>query len=271
MNYTIIGATGFIGSNLNSYLKSIGINAFTPSRDYKFNTLDDLGTVFYCAGYGDCTKNHNNILEANVLLLQNIICNAKFDKLLYISSTRLYINSTSSKEDSNVNISHQDNRKLFNLTKLVSEELCRLSNKNIVIIRPSNVYGLALDSKLFLPQIIKNAIINNKIDMYVTPEYSKDYVSVDDLVSVMFKLSQANTKFADIYNIASGVNVSARQIASIIEEKTGCDIIWHNVDCDEYFPKIEINKICNVAHHNYHDVLVDLSDMIEQFKKTIHY
>lgn len=265
---TIIGATGFIGSALNSYLNKLGIHVFSPSRDYQFDVNIDLGTVFYCAGSGDCKTNYENVLDANVILLQKILTYGKFDKLLYVSSTRVYMNGESSLENNNLTICSKDNRKLFNLTKLVSEELCRLSNKNVVIVRPSNVYGLALNSKLFLPQIIKNAILNNKIDMYVSPEYSKDYVSVDDLVHVMYHLSLFKTKQFDIFNIASGINVPAWKIANILKEKTGCEILWHDVDCNEKFPLTDIAYINSIVPHNYSDILADLSDMIDRFKNT---
>ncbi|MFN7073919.1 NAD-dependent epimerase/dehydratase family protein, partial [Proteus mirabilis] len=89
--------------------------------------------------------------------------------------------------------------KLFNVTKLVAEYLCVKSKKNVIIVRPSNVYGLALNSSLFLPQIIKNAINNHKVDMYVNCDYEKDYVSVNDVVTVMYKLSETINSPGDIY------------------------------------------------------------------------
>ncbi|MCC9213027.1 hypothetical protein LOK03_08040 [Escherichia coli] len=65
------------------------------------------------------------------------------------------MNENCAKENADLLICHNDNRKLFNLMKLAAEEICRLSKRNVIIVRPSNVYGLALNSKLFLPQIIK--------------------------------------------------------------------------------------------------------------------
>ncbi|WP_337242221.1 NAD-dependent epimerase/dehydratase family protein, partial [Proteus faecis] len=73
-----------------------------------------------------------------------------------------------------------DNRRLFNITKLAAEEICLKSNKNITIIRPSNVYGTAINSSLFLPSIVRDAIQKKEINMFVSPEYSKDYISVND-------------------------------------------------------------------------------------------
>ncbi|MCV5223230.1 NAD-dependent epimerase/dehydratase family protein, partial [Escherichia coli] len=83
-----------------------------------------------------------------------------------------------------------DNRKLFNLTKLVAEELCIKSERDVTVVRPSNVYGLALNSTLFLPSIIRHAINNGEINMFVAPEYAKDYVSVNDVAKACVLLAE---------------------------------------------------------------------------------
>lgn len=270
MKYTVIGGSGFIGSAMCTYLKKNNKNIFIPKRDYQYSVDEDLGIVFYCAGYGDCLNYYDNVIDANVLLLREILKNVKFKKLVYVSSTRVYMNENCAKENTDLLICHNDNRKLFNLTKLVAEEICRLSKREVVIVRPSNVYGLALNSKLFLPQIIKNAILNNKIDMYVTPEYSKDYVSVDDLVHIMFELAHKEFDDVQTFNIASGNNTSAAQIADIIKQKTNCDVIWHDVNIEEQFPVTDITKINKLVAHNYRDVISDLSKMIDAFYNELH-
>lgn len=207
-------------------------------------------------------------MDANVNKLKVILTQANFQKLVYISSTRVYLNSRDSAENSDLKICHNDGRKLFNLTKLVAEELCLRSKKNVVVVRPSNVYGLALNSPLFLPQIIKNAINNNHVDMYVSSDYEKDYVSVDDVVAVMYKLAESITSPGDIYNIASGYNVSAKSIADILISETGCNIQWHKNDTCETFPVITMQKTNSIVPHHYKNVLNDLVDMIKEFKKS---
>ncbi|HGU1153630.1 TPA: NAD-dependent epimerase/dehydratase family protein, partial [Escherichia coli] len=51
MKYTVIGGSGFIGSAMCNYLKKNNKNVFIPERDYHFSAGEDLGIVFYCAGY----------------------------------------------------------------------------------------------------------------------------------------------------------------------------------------------------------------------------
>lgn len=59
------------------------------------------------------------------------------------------MNGDESSETSDLIIRQDDNRRLFNLTKLVAEELCFKSGKPFTIVRPSNVYGVALKVPCF--------------------------------------------------------------------------------------------------------------------------
>ncbi len=60
--------------------------SLAPTREDSRIYEEDLGVIIYSAGYGDCQKDPFNVLTANVLLLSSLL-QAKFDKLVYISST----------------------------------------------------------------------------------------------------------------------------------------------------------------------------------------
>jgi nucleoside-diphosphate-sugar epimerase len=204
-------------------------------------------------------------------LLSNVLDSAKFEKLIYLSSTRVYMECQESGEDINLIVSKTDERKLFNLTKLVSEELCRLSKKNTVIVRPSNVYGLALESVLYLPTITRNAIKSGVIDMYVTPDYSKDYVSVDTVATAIISLALKDSLSSHVYNIGSGDNVSAKVIAKILVDGTNCRVVWHDVDSskEDKFPLTDISALNNEVEYVKHSIYDDLPELIALYKKAL--
>ena len=268
-SYTIFGGTGFIGSHFVKFLKKMGHSVWIPEKNDSSIFNKKLGIVIYAAGYGNCTDNPYNVLQANTSLLSHILDKGQFDKLIYLSSTRIYMNQSISTEDSSVLINFEDNRKLFNLTKLISEELCIKSNRDCMIIRPSNVYGLSLNSPLFLPSIIRDAVKNKVVNMYVSPNYRKDYISVDDLVNATIKLSELNTP-PKIINVASGKNISAEEIAKILKEKTDCNILWNKpLSNYEVFPPINIDKLRRKIQFNPRNVLSDLDKMILEYKDII--
>lgn len=268
-DYTVIGGHGFIGSAVTKKLIENGHSVFIPEKNDPRLFSNELGIVLFCAGAGDCKNDALKVFKSNSLLLAEVIEKSTFKKMLYISSTRLYMGQESANEAADLTVLANDSRRLFNLTKLVSEELCFLSKKKTIIIRPSNVYGLALSSPLFLPAITRNAINNKHVDMYVTPEYEKDYLSVVDFVDAIYQLSEKDNLSSEIYNIASGLNTSAKDIAEVLQRETGCEISWHVNDSDEYFPVNDISLLKSEINFNPRNVLDDMSIMIEDFKQKL--
>lgn len=263
---TVIGGRGFIGSEVVKVLSESGYNVHVPEKNAPEIFTQDLGIVIYCAGNGDCANNPMKVLDSNVTLLANILEKSNFDRLIYLSSTRLYVDRETSLETDPIIISPEDPRRLFNLTKLTAEELCLKSKKNIVILRPSNVYGPAINSPLFLPMIVKNALMKKHVDMFVVPEYAKDYLSVKDLTFAILEfVKMKDWSGVDIFNVASGENVTAADIAKVIRSKTDCEVKWHPGFIGEKFPPSSIVKLQSIIAYRPSHVLSDLDKMIEEF------
>ncbi|MDM2776596.1 NAD(P)-dependent oxidoreductase [Citrobacter sp. Cpo142] len=260
----IIGGNGFIGSEIVKEFAHEEVEVVVPARNELVAGNGEKDIIIYCAGNGDCSK-PEQMLDSNINYLQRVLIHCTFKKLIYLSSTRLYLNSELSDEDSAITIHSEDSRRLFNLTKLTAEECCLKSEKNTLIVRPSNVYGKAFDSKLFLPMIVKHAILNKKINMYVDKDYSKDYVSVSDVADVVKYLALNYNGNNDIFNIASGKNTTALELANIIQSKINCEVVWNENTTKEKFPLINISKINGIMQYTPNSVTDDLSLMIDKF------
>ncbi|WP_318464703.1 NAD-dependent epimerase/dehydratase family protein [Photobacterium leiognathi] len=268
--FTVFGGSGFIGSEFVKEIRGQGHDVFVPTREDSRIYEEDLGVIIYSAGYGDCQKDPFNVLTANVLLLSSLLQKAKFDKLVYISSTRVYMNQELSVENSDLTICENDTRRLFNLTKLTAEELCLKSKRNCLVIRPSNVYGLALNSPLFLPSIIRDAVNKKEVTMFVSKNYSKDYIAVTDVVDVTLKILNKNGH-PNIVNIASGENIKASEIAKILIDKLDCKVNWveNYNDVKEVFPETNIDFITDEIKFKARKVLLDMNKMIEDYKSKL--
>ncbi len=266
---TIIGASGFVGQNLKSFLSVKGYDVFAPTRSELAGLRGHLGIVVYIAGFGMCDSfpDKCNVIDANINKLKLLLSAITFDRLVYFSSTRVYMGNSDSDESSDLLIMNEDSRKLFNLTKLVGEELC-LSFSNTVVVRPSNIYGKALKSPLFLPAIARAAVKDKRVDMYVTPEYRKDYISVDDICFLLEKIILKKDLKRRVYNLAAGHNVSAMDIATVLNEETEAEVVWHPVTLEDKFPITNISSLRDEFNFSPSNVVVDLKLMLSDFKKA---
>ncbi|WP_338725447.1 SDR family oxidoreductase [Shewanella baltica] len=268
--FTIIGGKGFIGNEIAKKLSLRGHNVFIPQKEDDSLWRNNLGIVIYCAGHGDCINNPLKVLDSNTTLVARLLAEAQFSRFMYISSTRVYMGNETAFEQDDLRVLSNDNRRLFNLTKLVTEELLLRSNKDVVILRPSNVYGVALDSPLFLPAITRNAITTGKIDMYVSPDYAKDYVSVDSVAEMTIAIAIKDVIESKIFNLAAGYNVKASEIAMVLQAETGCIVNWHSVNNTiEIFPETSVSLIQQHIKFYPSDVLDDLQSMITRFSEVM--
>jgi nucleoside-diphosphate-sugar epimerase len=264
---TIIGATGFLGSHLVTLFSQHGYQVNEPSRKELCSLSGNLGIIIYAAGYGVCkdAAAKEMVVEANITVLSNLLTKCSFSRLIYLSSTRLYMGGSNSTESTNLGVLNTDDRKLFNLSKLIGEELC-LAYPNTYVVRPSNIYGVALSSNLFLPSIVRNSISAGRIDMYISPSYSKDYISVDDVCFLIKSLAIKNQPVHRIYNLGSGVNISSKKIADVIQSHTDCDVNWHDSPEDDYFPVTDVSRAKKEFNFEPSNILDDLVVMIQEFK-----
>jgi nucleoside-diphosphate-sugar epimerase len=223
LEFTILGSSGFIGSNISKTLKNKNFDCYTP--DVRKESLDgkNLGNVIYSLGVSDFRNKPLETIDAHICILNKILKNCNFDSLLYISSGRMYYNIDSTLEENSLIGNPNMKNDLYNLSKLQGELLCQsMNNPKIKIIRPSNVVGITAPANLFIPSLIKEAVTAGKIVLHSTLDSEKDYVYIDDLVELIPKII-SSTKF-QLYNIASGYNISSSKIINEIIRLTDCKL-----------------------------------------------
>lgn len=264
--YTIVGSRGFIGSNLSSYLKNKGESVLDIERILPEENLF-LGTVFYCAGYGDC-KDPCKVVDANFNFFLKVFNNYKFDRIFYISSTRLYLDNSYGHEGADLVFPTKDPRCVFNLSKLLTERTFG-NDPRFIALRLSNVYGNAFKSPLFLPSIIRDAVVNGKIRMLANKTYSKDYINIEDVCDAAYKLSKVINLKYNVYNIASSKNTSAGAILEEMARHVEFGVDWFATDVLENYPEISIQRLIDEIDFTPACVLADIKPMIELFNNNL--
>lgn len=266
--YTIFGSNGFIGSELMKYLKEQDSKVYVPKRNQK-KFKKNLGNVIYCVGSDNWKKFPEQGFESNLGHLKEILFNNKFKSFLFLSSTRIYVNNKSTKENSFIKINSSNQNDFYNLLKLTSESICLNTNKqNIKIIRLSNVLGNNFDSPLVFPSLVRDAIKKNEITLFINKNSTKDYIHINDVINLIFKIIKFGKK--KIYNLASGKNITLLKIAKLIQKQTMCKIKFKNQFTLIEEPKININSIKKEFKFKpKENIKQQIENIIENFKKNL--
>lgn len=224
MSFTILGATGFIGSHLAGSLRSQGHAVLTPPRGATDLFSRPLGHVIYAVGLtSDFRSRPFDTVQAHVGLIQDILQKADFTSLTYLSSTRVYSGIPRGVAGASLSVNPADPSDLYNLSKLMGESLCLTAGKGRArVVRLSNVVGRdEQHSDNFLNSIIREAK-SGTITLRSHPESAKDYIRIEDVVSLLPRI--ATEGVAPVYNVASGVKISHAQLTGRLSELTGCTV-----------------------------------------------
>lgn len=262
MKFSVFGSNGFIGSNMVNFLKNqkIECNLLELNDEQIFER--PLGHVIYCIGItADFRERPFDTVESHVCLLHKILKKCNFSSFLYLSSTRIYSNSSSTNEDAELSVNPNKFEELYNISKIMGESLCLISSKsNVRIARLSNVVGNYLSTNDFLSSLIDDAIVKKKILLHTTSESEKDYVYIDDVVKILQNISfQGKQK---IYNIARGKNTKVKEITNELKKITGCKVIFAANAKKNSFPKINIKRIKDEFNFEPSDFLMKLDDFV---------
>lgn len=267
---TVLGATGFIGSNLVNKLIQQNIPFYAPKRDENVNEKN-LGHVVYCIGMtADFRTKPFETIDAHVCKLKFILENCQFESLTYLSSTRVYIKSKSEKnyltEDDDIVINSQDPFDLFAASKITGELLALNSGReNIKIARLSNVFGADLLSENFITTIVRDALTHKKVELFTTPDSSKDYISVNDVCNILIQLALHSK--TGIYNIAYGINTSNESILNELKKLTGAQINYSPKAQKIIFQEISNTKISQELNFKPTKTIIEsLPEIISAYK-----
>ncbi len=210
--FTVLGASGYIGSRLAAHLQAQGHTVWAPARGDAEVFTRPLGHVMYCVGLtADFRTRPFDTVDAHVGLLTEVLRRAQFDSLLYLSSTRVYMGAASTHEDAPLAVLPGDASYLYNLTKLTGESLCHASGRpGVRVARLSNVVGPGMDaaSGNLVADLLHQARQGHMV-LRSDPQSAKDYVHVADVLDWLPRIALQGRY--PVYNVASGSQTTHSQ------------------------------------------------------------
>lgn len=240
---TVLGASGFIGGHLSRYLYRVGLEHSTPAR-YDERLYDrHLGHVVYCIGLtADFRSRPFDTVEAHICFLSRLIEHARFSSLTYLSSVRVYGQSTYTREDAELTIDPKSPGDLYNLSKLMGESLClHCGHPNMKIARLSNIVGARRDRDSFIGQMLHEAEQYHRIELKSSGTASRDYLDVEDAVSLLTSIALSDSH--GIFNVASGECIQNQGVAALIADRLNVEFV-QSVDQESYGTnQIDIERV----------------------------
>ena len=224
----ITGASGFIGSQLMSFIKPLNISTLGFSRQKNHNNLH--WTKDYMDLDSKADKNKicihlagNNIIssmDGSEIVLTKYLADLFGSNLVYISSSYIYGKNHKSLITESDSLDMVDN---YSRSKANCEEI--VINNSGSVLRLSNVYGSGMTNNIF-NHIYREFMGQNNIVEIKNALNSRDFIHVSDICSAII------TYIADIkpgiYNIGTGEATSIKDL------------------CDIFAAKLKINK---TAYH----------------------
>ncbi len=243
MRFTVSVQRAWWGRNCAAHLEKTGHEVYAPRRDEQGAYNRDLGHVIYCIGVtADFRRKPFETVAAHVTFLAELLQRATFDSFLYLSSTRVYLGAGSTEEGAACSVNVNAGDDFYNLTKLTGEALCFASGRKIVrVARLSNVFNAEPRSENFLSEIVRDALNKKEVVLRTSLDSQKDYISIRDTVELLARIAVDGKH--TLYNVASGKNLSNRELLHEISSLTGCSVVVVPNAPVIDFPRISIARL----------------------------
>jgi nucleoside-diphosphate-sugar epimerase len=242
--YTVVGAAGYVGRRLVATLQRDGAEVYAPVRGDEPLLGRDLGRVFYCAGLtADYLRRPFDTVEAHVSLLARLLERGRFERLVYLSSTRLYdgLADGAGAEERPLLLSPTEPRHLYDFSKGLGETLCLTQAQGrAAVARLSCVFDEAPGAPGFLPEWIDRARRERDIALASATGYVRDYIHLDDTVAALRAILDAGP--AEVVNVASGENLSNADLAEVFE-RHGRRIRFERETLRQAAPLCEVTRL----------------------------
>jgi len=280
MRILVTGATGFIGSYLMKYLSKQGHTVYGLSRKYskeknffklslmQKSKLDKhlkkfkYEVVIHLAALLPTSKQNPIIMLNNCKTTMNLLdcCRKNNIKRVIFSSSHLVYGETKYLP---IDEKHPvAPNTTYGLSKLVDEIICKMFfhyyGVSTIILRISSVYGFGQSEGHIIPSMIKDCFQKKRmiIHEYENGLQLMDLINVKDVCQAIGLACKTNIAFS-VYNIASGKEITANDIAKVLSKISGVN-------------KITKQKLNKPTNHFLYDISVAKKELKFKPKEKIN-
>lgn len=259
----VTGATGFVGSCLARRLVHMNydVHVFTRGKSNKWRIADLLGRVtdhevdlrdagmvkntvahirpgiiYHLATYGGfaAQKDTSVIMESNFMATVNLLSACErigFDCFINTGSSSEYGIKPGPMGESDVLEPVGD----YGVSKAAAALFCRSraleKGLPVITLRLFSPYGPWDDPRRLIPYVIKS-LLRGETPKLSTPKSVRDFIYIDDVLDVFFKVIKAPLPGGKIFNVGTGVQYSIGEVVSMITKivGNGLEPVWGRVN-----------------------------------------
>ena len=273
----IIGASGFIGSNIFKAIQEFRDDVFGTSfsgSGWRLNTLDSNSiihlnkfnksnfidvinkiqpkTIFDCSSFGAYSfeTDYELIHKTNFLSLIDIfevLKDQDIKSFIHAGSSSEYgLNSNQPNESSELLPNSQ-----YAISKAAASNVIKYYGKieklPVINLRLYSVYGPFEDSSRLIPVLCKEAI-DKKLPPFASKSISRDFIYIDDIVDVFItsSIKMHEDMYGESLNIGTGKETTLQEVAEISKRIFGIndqpnfsESLNRNWDTDKWFANTE--------------------------------
>ena len=241
-NFIIFGNTGFVGKNLEAYIKLkykknfvFGFGSkkidLTKKKDaLKLKKYINSNSIIFFLSFNKKQLNSSIFdFEKNYLMIKNffeLIKIRKPKKIIFFSTQSIYGEDTHNLKTTEKTI--PDPVSYYGIAKYTAERLLlKIANEeklSLIIVRTPRIYGPGDSPKNYGPTKFTHHFVKNiPLIIWGDGEEKRDYIHIDDVVKILDKLIKLD--FKGEVNICTGKPYSFKQLIQIIKKLVKREII----------------------------------------------
>ena len=261
-NMIILGASGFIGSNIVKHYLSCcpdNVKGFSSqecdmlslkSIENNLSFIKEDDVIIMASAITRLKENSFESMVKNIRMAENIssfIENNKVAYMVFLSTVDIY---GLIKQGTMINEKLlPDPNDYYAMSKLSSEyilkKMCHKRHIPLLILRLSGVYGPGDAGKSTINKLVESAVINKKVVIYGDGGDKRDFVYIEDLCNIL--RIAVDHKINGTFNVATGKSSSIKEIVDVIKQSTGSEFL------------VEFKEDTNQHEERVKDMVYDVS------------